>query len=61
MSEEKVNILGIYIDNRLNFDYYISQLFKKSGKTLHALSQVLKYMNISQPRLIAKACIMSQF
>ena len=61
MSEEKVNILGIYIDNRLNFDYYISQLFKKAGKTLHALSQVLKYMNISQPRLIAKACIMSQF
>ena len=24
MSEEKVKLLGIYIDNRLNFDYHIS-------------------------------------
>ena len=28
MSEEKNKILGIYRDNRLNFDYYISQLGK---------------------------------
>ena len=61
MSEETDSVLGIYIDNRLNFDYFISQLFKKAGKTLHALSQVLKYMNISQPRSIAKAFIMFQF
>ena len=26
MSEEKVKLLGIYIDNRLNFDYHMSQL-----------------------------------
>ena len=36
MSEEKVKLLGIYIDkvldNRLNFDYYISQLCKKAVK-----------------------------
>ena len=30
MSEEKVKFLGIYIDNRLNFDYHISQLCKKA-------------------------------
>ena len=32
MCEEKVKLLGIYIDNRLNFDCYISQLCKKAGK-----------------------------
>ena len=32
MSEEKVKLLGIHIDNRLNFDYRISQLCKKAGK-----------------------------
>ena len=32
MSEGKVKLLGIYIDNRLNFDYHISQLCKKAGK-----------------------------
>ena len=62
MSEEKVKRLGIHIDNRLiNFDFYISQLCKKTGKKLHALTRVFKYMDISQHRLIAKAFIMSQF
>ena len=32
MSEEKVKLLGICIDNLLNFDYPISQLCKKAGK-----------------------------
>ena len=61
ISEEKVKLLGIYIDNRLNFDYHISQLCKKAGKKLHALTRVFKYMNISQRKLIANAFIMSQF
>ena len=33
MSEEKVKLLGVYIDNRLNFDHHISQLCKKTRKT----------------------------
>ena len=61
MSEEKVKLLGIYIDNRLNFDYHISQLCKKAEKKLHALTRGLKNMNISQRKLIANAFIMSQF
>ena len=61
MSEEKVKLLGIYIGNRLNFYYHISQLWKKAGKKLHALTRVFKHMNISQRKLIANAFIMSQF
>ena len=34
MSEEKVKLLGIYIDNRLKFDCHISQLCKKAGEKL---------------------------
>ena len=60
MSEEKVKLLGTYIDNRLNFDYHISQPCKKAGKNLRALARVFKYMNISQRKLIANAFIMSQ-
>ena len=55
MGEEKVKLLGIYIDNRLNFDYRIGQLYKKAGKKLHARTRVFKYMNISQRILIANA------
>ena len=32
ISKEKVKLLGIHIDNRLNFDYHISKLCKKAGK-----------------------------
>ena len=31
-SESRVKRLGIHIDNRLNFDYDVSQLCKKSSK-----------------------------
>ena len=34
MSKEKVKLLGIYIDNRLNFNYYISQLCKKAREKI---------------------------
>ena len=61
MSEEKVKLLGIHIDSRLNFDHHISQLCKKAGKKLHGVTRVFKYMDISQRKLIANAFIMSQF
>ena len=61
MSEEKVKLLVIHIENQLNFDYHISQLYKKGGKKLHALTRVFRYMDISQRKLIANAFIMSQF
>ena len=60
MSEEKVKHLGIYLDNRLNFDYRISLLCEKAGKKMQALTEFFKWMNISQRKLIANAFIMSQ-
>ena len=56
-----MNLLGIYIDNRLNFDYHIIQLCKKARKKLHALAWVFKRTNISQRKLIPNAFIRSQF
>ena len=61
MSDEKVNLLEVHIDNRLNFDNQISQLHKKAGKKLHALTRVFKYIDILQRKLIVNAFIMSQF
>ena len=61
MGEEKVKLLGFYIDNTLNFDYHINQLCKRAGKKLHALTRVFIYMKISQRKLISNVFIMSQF
>ena len=61
ISKEKVKLFEIHIDNGLNSDYHISQLCKKAGKKLHALTRIFKYMDILQRKLIANAFIMSQF
>ena len=39
-SESRVKLLVIYIDNRLNFDYRVSQLCKKASKELHLLARI---------------------
>ena len=44
ISESRVKLLGIHIDNRLNFDYHVSQLCKKASKKLHALARIFKYI-----------------
>ena len=61
ISEEKIKLLGIYIDNRLKFDYHISQLCKMAGKKLEALIGGFKCMKISQRKVIANAFIKFQF
>ena len=61
MCEKKVKLLRIYIDNKINFDYHISQLCKRAGEKLHALTRFFKHMNFSQCKLIANAFIMSYF
>ena len=60
-SESKVKLLGIHIDNRLTFDYHVSQLCKKASKKLHALARIFKYVETSKRRILVNAFIISQF
>ena len=60
-SESRVKLLGIHIDNRLNFDYHVSQLCKKASKKLHALARIFKYVETSKRRILVNAFIISQF
>ena len=59
-SESRVKLLGIHIDDRLNFDYHVSQLCKKASKKLHALARIFKYVETSKRRILVNAFI-SQF
>ena len=45
-SVNRVKLQGVHIDDRLNFDYHVSQICKKANKKLHALSRVSTYMNM---------------
>ena len=54
-------LLGIIIDNKLNFNEHVSSLCKKANQKLHALARVSKYMNTAKLCLIKKAFINAQF
>ena len=54
-------ILGIYFDNKLNFNIYLKKLCKKASQKLHALARVSNLMSIGQRKLIMNAFIHSQF
>ena len=60
-SESRVKLLGIHIDNRLNFDYHVSQLCKKASKKLNALAGIFKYVETSKRRVLVNSFITSQF
>lgn len=61
VAEKSVKLLGIKIDNNLNFNEHVSSLCKKANLKLHALSRVSHIMNKDKLRLLLKAFIETQF
>ena len=60
-NDNVVNLLGIKIDNNLNFTKHVTNLCKNASKKLHALSRVAFYMGKEKRRIIMKSFIESQF
>ena len=60
-NENDVYLLGITLDNDLNFTKHVSNLCKKASQKLHALSRVSGLMSINQRRILMKSFIQSQF
>ena len=58
-TEEK--ILGVYFDNKLNFNTHLTKLCKKASQKLHALARMSNLMSIRQRKIIMNAFIHSQF
>ena len=56
-----VKLLGVTIDNKLNFAEHISKICKTVSTKLHALARVAKFMTSEKLRIIMKAFIESQF
>ena len=54
-------ILGITIDNKLNFKNHIKILCRKTTQKIGALSRLLNHLSDSQKRLIFNSIIKSQF
>ena len=58
---ESVKLLGVTIDNKLDFNEHVSKLCKKVNLKLHALARISHLMRPEKLRLILKAFIESQF
>ena len=56
-----VDLLGLKIDDKLNFNEHVSKLCKKGNQKIKALARISKYMNKDKLKLIMKAFITSQF
>ena len=60
-NSENEKVLGIYFDNKLNFEHHIGKLCKKASQKLHALGRVSSFMSCHQKKTIMNAFINSQF
>ena len=60
-NEENVRLLGVCIDDKMNFEKHIRALLIKANQKLHGLMRVAKYMTVEKLKSIMKAFIESQF
>ena len=61
-NEESVRLLGVKIDQNLNFNEHITGLLKKGNQKLHALMRISKYItDKNKLKLIMRTFIESQF
>ena len=58
---QRVKLLGVNFEGRLNFDYHVNTLLKKANKKYHAFARVCIYMDTQKRRVTTNAFITSQF
>ena len=61
ISKTSVKLLGVTIDNKLNFNEHVDNICKKANNKLHALARIAKYLSPDKLRILMKAFIESQF
>ena len=43
-SNESVTLLGVEVDNRINFENHIGNLCKKAGAQIHAIGRLQRFL-----------------
>ena len=60
-NEPSVKLLGVKIDENLNFEEHVTNLLKKGNQKLHALMRISKFLDEDKLKVIMKTFIESQF
>ena len=51
----------IYVHNKLTFDCYVSDMFKKANRKINALARIAPFININKRRILMNSFFKSQF
>ena len=54
LNKERVKLLGVNLEGRLNFDFHVNTLCKKASKKYHALAGVCNYINKKKRQILSK-------
>lgn len=60
-SEPVVKLLGVFLDNKLNFSHHISNICKKACRQLNCLKRFANYLDEKSKLLLYKSFIISHF
>ena len=60
-SSSEVLLLGLTIDNKLNFSKHISELCRKAASNINALKRFKRYISDSDRKLVGNAYVLSYF
>ena len=59
--EDQVTLLGVTLDNKLNFNAHINTVCKEACRKLNALIRIAKYLNRNQKKMLINAFFYSHF
>ena len=51
----------IYVHNKLTFDCYVSDMFKKANRKINVLARIAPFININKRRILMNSFFKSQF
>ena len=54
-------LLGVKIDNKLTFDYHVSDMCKKANRKINALARIAPFINLNKRRILMNSFFRSQF
>ena len=59
--EKSVKLLGIHLDNRLNFNLHINTICKSASNQLNALVRLKKFLSFEQKKVLVNSFIFYNF
>ena len=60
-STSSVKLLGVHIDDKLNFNHHVNKLCKSSGNQLNALTRLKSFLSLKERTVLVNSFIYSNF